>query len=49
MENDVELKINSEMLYKFIEEELVDREREIICKRCGITDANGRVCRPLTQ
>lgn len=49
VENDVELKINSEKLYRFIEEELDDREREIICKRYGITDANGRVCRPLTQ
>lgn len=49
VEEDVELKIDSEKLYRFIEEELDDREREIICKRYGIPDKNGRVCQPLTQ
>ena len=49
VENDVELKINSEKLYKFIEEELTDREREIICKRYGVSDIDGSVCKPLTQ
>lgn len=49
VENDVELKINSEKLYKFIEEELDEREREIICKRYGVTDRDGKVCKPLTQ
>lgn len=49
VENDVELKINSEKLYKFIDEELDDREREIICKRYGVTDRDGSVCKPLTQ
>lgn len=49
VENDVELKINSEKLYRFIAEELDEREREIICKRYGIADANGNVCKPLTQ
>ena len=49
VENDVELKIYSEKLYKFIEEELTDRERTIICKRYGIPDKDGSVCRPMTQ
>ena len=49
VEEDVELKIDSEKLYRFIEEELDEREREIICKRYGIPDKNGRVCQPLTQ
>ncbi len=49
VEEDVELKIDSEKLYRFIDEELDDREREIICKRYGIPDKNGRVCQPLTQ
>ncbi len=49
IEEDVLLKINSEKLYRFIEEELDEREREIIAKRYGIPDKNGRVCKPLTQ
>ncbi|MCH5206585.1 MAG: sigma-70 family RNA polymerase sigma factor [Oscillospiraceae bacterium] len=49
VENDVELKINSEKLYRFIAEELTDREREIICKRYGVSDLDGSVCKPLTQ
>lgn len=49
LEEDVLLKINSEKLYRFIEEELDDREREIIAKRYGIPDKDGRVCKPLTQ
>ncbi len=49
VEEDVMLKINSEKLYRFIEEELDDREREIIAKRYGIPDKDGKVCKPLTQ
>ena len=49
VEEDVMLKINSEKLYRFIEEELDDREREIIAKRYGIPDKNGRICKPLAQ
>ncbi len=49
VEDDVLLKINSEKLYRFISEELDDREREIIAKRYGIPDKDGKVCRPLTQ
>lgn len=43
-----ELKINSEKLYRFIEE-LDDREREIICKRYGVPNMDGRLCKPMTQ
>lgn len=49
IEEDVLLKINSEKLYRFINEELDDREQEIIAKRYGIPDKEGRVCKPLTQ
>ncbi len=49
VEEDVILKINSEKLYRFIEEELDEREREIIAKRYGIPDRNGRICKPLAQ
>ncbi len=49
IEEDVILKINSEKLYRFLEEELDDREREIISKRYGIPDKNGLVTKPLTQ
>ena len=49
IEEDVALKINSEKLYRFIGEELDDREREIICKRYGIRSPDGSVCKPLTQ
>lgn len=49
VEQTAELKINSEKLYRFIYEELDDREREIICKRYGIADENGRVGNPMTQ
>lgn len=49
VENDVELKIYLEKLYLFIKEELTDREREIICKRYGVPDLDGSLCKPLTQ
>lgn len=49
VEEEVALKIDSEKLYRFIEEELDEREREIISKRYGIPDKDGNVCQPLTQ
>lgn len=49
IEENALLSINSEKLYRFINEELDEREREIIAKRYGIPDKNGRVCKPLTQ
>ncbi len=45
----VELKIDSEKLYRYIAEELDDREREIICKRYGILDKDGSLCKPMPQ
>lgn len=49
IEQAAELKIDSEKLYRFIEEELDSREREIICKRYGIADKNGKITKPMTQ
>ena len=49
VEQIAELKIDSERLYRFIIEELDEREREIICKRYGVADVDGSVCRPMTQ
>lgn len=39
-----ELKIDSERLYRFILKELDKSEREIICKRYGVTEVDGSVC-----
>lgn len=44
-----ELKIDSEKLYRYIAEELDDREREIICKRYGVRNIDGSLCKPMTQ
>ncbi len=49
IEESVLLKINSEKLYRYIDEELDEREHEIISRRYGIPDKNGKVCKPLTQ
>lgn len=49
IEEETELRINSQKLYKFIAEELDDREREIICKRYGIRDGRGYAGKTLTQ
>lgn len=49
VEQETELKIDSEKLYRFIDEELDVREREIICRRYGIPDKDGSVCKPQTQ
>ena len=49
IEEETELRINSQKLYKFIEEELDDREKEIICKRYGIRDGRGYVSEAMTQ
>ena len=49
IEQEAELKIDSEKLYRFIREELNDRERFIICRRYGIPDIDGSICKPLTQ
>lgn len=50
VEDDVILKIDSEKLYRFIHEELDEREREIICRRYGIApDPDSLPAKPLTQ
>ena len=49
IEEETELRINSQKLYQFIEEELDEREKEIICKRYGIRDGRGFVCEAMTQ
>ena len=49
VEQIAELDINSEKLYRYIDECLDNREREIICKRYGIPDKDGRLCKPMTQ
>ncbi len=49
IEEEAELRINSQKLYKFIAEKLDDREREIICKRYGIRNGRGCAGKALTQ
>ncbi len=49
IEEETELRINSQKLYKYIAEELDEREREIICKRYGIRDGRGYAGKALTQ
>ena len=49
IEEETELRINSQRLYRYIDEELDEREKEIICKRYGIRDGRGYVCEAMTQ
>ena len=49
IEEETELRINSQKLYRYIYEELDEREKEIICKRYGIRDGRGFVCEAMTQ
>ena len=49
IEEKTELRINSQKLYRYIDEELDEREKEIICKRYGIRDGRGFVCEAMTQ
>ena len=49
IEEETELRINSRKLYRFIAEELDEREREIICKRYGIRNGRGYAGKALTQ
>ena len=49
IEEETELRINSQKLYRYIDEELDEREKEIICKRYGIRDDRGFVCEAMTQ
>jgi len=45
----VELHIDSQKLYRFTNEELDEREKQIICKRYGLNCRNGTVHKPMTQ
>ena len=49
IEEETELRINSQKLYRYIDEQLDEREKEIICKRYGIRDGRGFVCEAMTQ
>ena len=49
IEEETELRLNSQKLYRYIDEELDEREKEIICKRYGIRDGRGFVCEAMTQ
>lgn len=48
VDDEVDLRINMEKLYRYVNSALDDRERTIISKRYGLTTA-GTVTRPLTQ
>lgn len=49
VDDEVDLKINMEKLYRFVGSALDDREKLIIRKRYGLADENGAVSRPLAQ
>ncbi len=49
VDDEVDLRINMEKLYKLINSVLDDRERLIISKRYGLVCADGTVSRPLAQ
>ncbi|MBQ9382603.1 MAG: RNA polymerase sporulation sigma factor SigK [Ruminiclostridium sp.] len=48
IDNEVDLKLDTDALYKYVNSVLDDRERDIIVKRYGLS-VNGRAARPLTQ
>ena len=48
VDDEVELKIDMQKLYKYVDEVLDEREREIIIKRYGLT-VDHKASRPLTQ
>ena len=49
VDDEVDLRINMERLYKAIDAVLDERERLIISKRYGLICADGTVSRPLAQ
>ncbi len=49
VDEEVDLKINMEKLYIFVNSVLDERERMIICRRYGLVSENGTVSRPLAQ
>ena len=48
IDSDVDLKLDMEKLYNFVNNVLDDRERDIIIRRYGLT-VNGKASKPLTQ
>ncbi len=48
IDDEVDLRINLELLYKYVNSALDDRERQIICKRYGLNSEEG-VSKPMTQ
>ena len=48
IDNEVDLKLDTDALYRYVNSVLDDRERDIIVKRYGLS-VNGRAARPLTQ
>ena len=48
VDDEVDLKINMQKLYRFVNEVLDDRERDIIVKRYGLS-VNRKAAKPLTQ
>ncbi|MCM1335025.1 MAG: RNA polymerase sporulation sigma factor SigK [Bacteroides sp.] len=49
VDDEVDLKINMEKLYRYVNSVLDDRERLIVSRRYGLTGADGTVSRPLAQ
>lgn len=47
--DEVDIKMNSQMLYEFINEALDPREKLIICKRYGLMQSDGKTGKPLAQ
>lgn len=49
VEYTAEIEIDTQRLYGFMAQYLTDREREIICKRYGIMNIDGSLCKPMPQ
>lgn len=49
VDEEVDLKMNMEKLYRYVNRVLDERERVIISRRYGLTAADGTVSRPLAQ
>lgn len=49
VENTAEIEIDTQRLYGFMAQYLTEREREIICKRYGIMNIDGSLCKPMPQ
>lgn len=47
--DEVDLRIDLQKLYRYVNEELDEREKTIICRRYGLNTTKGVVDRPMTQ